>query len=55
LDFLIPHLEREIFSSEQELKDLNDRFAEACNRSDKSFEDEVVSLAAMQFNAVKPS
>ena len=54
LDFLIPHLEREIFSSEQELKDLNDRFAEACNRSDKYFEDEVSSLAAMQFNAVKP-
>ena len=54
LDFLIPHLEREIFSSEQELKDLNDRFAEACNRSDKYFEDEVASLAAKQNNAVKP-
>jgi hypothetical protein len=54
LDFLVPHLEREILCSEQELKDLNDRFAEACNRSDRSFEDEVTSLAAKQFNAVKP-
>jgi len=54
LDFLIPHLEREILCSEQELKDLNDIFAEACNRSDRSFEDEVTSLAAKQNNAVKP-
>jgi hypothetical protein len=54
LDFLIPHLEREILCSEQELKDLNDRFAEACNRSDNSFEDEVISLAAKQNSAVKP-
>jgi hypothetical protein len=54
LDFLVPHLEREILCSEQELKDLNDRFAEACNRSDRSFEDEVTSLAAKQNSAVKP-
>lgn len=55
LSFLIPSLDDEILRCEKQLERLNNRFRATNNLSDKSFENEVASFAAKQFNAIKPS
>ena len=55
LTFLIPSLDDEILRCERQLESLNNRFRATNKLSDKSFENEVASFAAKQFNAIKPS
>ena len=53
--FLIPSLDEEILRCEKQAEKLNNRFRAINKLSDKSFENEVASFAAKQFNAIKPS
>ena len=54
MTFLIPSLDDEILRCEKQAEKLNNRFRAINNLSDKSFENEVASFAAKQFNAIKP-